>query len=55
MASANGDLQAMFFSVQGNVFLASNGQIKVMNHRLIVSQGWKGPTRSSSPTILLSP
>ena len=26
-----------------------------MNHRITESQGWKGPTRSSSPTILLLP
>jgi len=24
-------------------------------HRIIESQGWKGPTRSSSPTVLPSP
>jgi len=26
-----------------------------MNHRITESQGWKGPTRSSSPTILPLP
>ena len=27
----------------------------ISNHRIVESQGWKGPTRSSSPTILPSP
>ena len=26
-----------------------------LNHRIIESQGWKGPTRSSSPTVLPLP
>lgn len=25
------------------------------NHRIVETQGWKGPTRSSSPSVLLSP
>ena len=30
-------------------------KVKSYNHRIVESQGWKGPTRSSSPTVLPPP
>jgi len=35
-----------------HVFFCSKFTLQIQNHRIIESQGWKGPTRSSCPTVL---